>query len=180
MFLARSIFTGGFGHRNFQDRCAFAPPQVRNEQSRVPAGGPRLSSLFNESVKEGPKRSSIIDDPRVLRALCGAGVWIHSLPQEQACRSSDSNRSRKATRCELLWSSTGLRRFQLLEEKGNSYIDFSSGGYGHRRYLEDQASGLERPAAVIVETVQIHGSVRVASERCCNRSRRCAPSSTCC
>ena len=34
-----------------------------------------------------------------------------------------------------------------------------------RRYLEDSASGLERPAAVIVETVQIQGGVRVASER---------------
>jgi len=34
-----------------------------------------------------------------------------------------------------------------------------------RRYLEDPASGLERPAAVIVETVQIHGGVRVASAR---------------
>jgi diaminobutyrate-2-oxoglutarate transaminase len=33
-----------------------------------------------------------------------------------------------------------------------------------RRYLEDSASGLERPAAVIVETVQVQGGVRIASE----------------
>jgi diaminobutyrate-2-oxoglutarate transaminase len=33
-----------------------------------------------------------------------------------------------------------------------------------RRFLEDPASGLERPAAVIVETVQVHGGVNVASD----------------
>ena len=33
-----------------------------------------------------------------------------------------------------------------------------------RRYLEDTTSGLERPAAVIVETVQVHGGVHVASD----------------
>jgi len=32
-----------------------------------------------------------------------------------------------------------------------------------RRYLEDSASGLERPAAVIVETVQVRGGVNIAS-----------------
>jgi diaminobutyrate-2-oxoglutarate transaminase len=34
-----------------------------------------------------------------------------------------------------------------------------------RRYLEDSASGLERPAAVIVETTQIQGGMNIASER---------------
>jgi diaminobutyrate-2-oxoglutarate transaminase len=33
-----------------------------------------------------------------------------------------------------------------------------------RRYLEDSSSGLELPAAVIVETIQIHAGVNVASE----------------
>lgn len=34
-----------------------------------------------------------------------------------------------------------------------------------RRYLEDSASGLELPAAVIVETTQVHGGVNLASDR---------------
>ena len=33
-----------------------------------------------------------------------------------------------------------------------------------RRYLEDSSSRISRPAAVIVETIQIHGGVNVASE----------------
>jgi len=33
-----------------------------------------------------------------------------------------------------------------------------------RRYLEDSSSGLDLPAAVIVETIQVHGGVNVASE----------------
>ena len=32
-----------------------------------------------------------------------------------------------------------------------------------RRYLEDPASGLARPAAVVVETVQVHGGINVGS-----------------
>ncbi len=34
-----------------------------------------------------------------------------------------------------------------------------------RHYLEDTASGLDRPAAVILETVQVHGGVHIASNR---------------
>jgi len=34
-----------------------------------------------------------------------------------------------------------------------------------RRYLEDSASGLDLPAAAIVETVQVHGGVHVASDK---------------
>ena len=34
-----------------------------------------------------------------------------------------------------------------------------------RRYLEDSASGLELPAAAIVETAQIHGGVNIASDQ---------------
>jgi len=33
-----------------------------------------------------------------------------------------------------------------------------------RRYLEDSTSGLDHPAAVIVETIQVHGGVRIASD----------------
>jgi diaminobutyrate-2-oxoglutarate transaminase len=32
-----------------------------------------------------------------------------------------------------------------------------------RRFLEDSASGLDRPAAVIIETIQVHGGVHIAS-----------------
>jgi diaminobutyrate-2-oxoglutarate transaminase len=33
-----------------------------------------------------------------------------------------------------------------------------------RRYLEDSSSGLDLPAAILIETIQIHGGVNVASE----------------
>ena len=48
------------------------------------------------------------------------------------------------------------------------------------RMLEDPSSGMDKPAAVIVETVQGEGGVNVATLRWLKDCRACAAATTCC
>jgi diaminobutyrate-2-oxoglutarate transaminase len=67
-------------------------------------------------------------------------------------------------------SRSEMRRFDILLASNTTFMPFC-GFFGSdldtircfRRFLEDPASGLDRPAAVIVETIQVHGGVRIAS-----------------
>jgi len=68
---------------------------------------------------------------------------------------------RQPTRSELLTLRSNTAFMPFCGYFGD---DFDTIAY-FRRYLEDSASGLDLPAAVIVETVQVHGGIHVASDK---------------
>jgi diaminobutyrate-2-oxoglutarate transaminase len=82
-----------------------------------------------------------------------------------------TNASHGLTDGSLSVVSKHLTRHQSLGVRANTIFMPYCGYFGEntdtvaylRRYLTDSASGLELPAAVIVETVQVHGGVHVAS-----------------
>jgi len=68
---------------------------------------------------------------------------------------------KQATRSELLVPRSNAAFMPFCSYFGD---DLDTIAY-FRRYLEDSASGLDLPAAAIVETVQVHGGVHVASDK---------------
>jgi diaminobutyrate-2-oxoglutarate transaminase len=83
-----------------------------------------------------------------------------------------TNSSHGLTEASLSLSSTPHARGDLLCPRANTvFMPYCSYLGEHvdtvaylRRYLQDSCSGVDLPAAVIVETTQIHGGVNVASE----------------
>jgi diaminobutyrate-2-oxoglutarate transaminase len=83
-----------------------------------------------------------------------------------------TNSSHGLTEAGLSVSSTPHARGDLLFPSANTVFMPYCGYLGEqvdtvaylRRYLEDTSSGLDLPAAIIVETIQIHGGMNVASE----------------
>ena len=83
-----------------------------------------------------------------------------------------TNSSHGLTEASLAVTSSPHARGDLLDLRANtvfmpycSYLGEQVDTVAYlRRYLEDSSSGLDLPAAIIVETIQIHGGVNVASE----------------
>jgi thiol-disulfide isomerase/thioredoxin len=83
-----------------------------------------------------------------------------------------TNSSHGLTEASLSVTSSPHARADLLDLRANtvfmpycSYLGENVDTVAYlRRYLEDSSSGLDLPAAIIVETIQIHGGVNVASE----------------
>jgi diaminobutyrate-2-oxoglutarate transaminase len=82
-----------------------------------------------------------------------------------------TNASHGLTEGSLTASSRRPGRWEHIEGKRNGVFMPFCGYFGEgtdtiaylRRYLEDSASGVDHPAAIIVEPVQVHGGVHVAS-----------------
>ena len=82
-----------------------------------------------------------------------------------------TNASHGITEGALSVGSRRLSGYEMFGLRGNTnfmpYCDYFDNGADTiaylRRYLQDSAAGLDYPAAVIVETVQVHGGLHVAS-----------------